>query len=98
MENIKLTANNRAFVDEVGHIVSVLTKCHMECVDSNVITGGKAQALHCDWDSAQADLRWTKVVVVLYFPAGGGYINAEGKDNCEGEQHEVSAPHPRSAS
>lgn len=76
MENIKLTDKNRAFVDEVGHVVSVLHGKRMVCWDANVLTGGRAQQLHCDW--VKSSVRWSSVIVVLFFPSGGSFVNDHG--------------------
>ena len=51
MERIELKDKNRAFVDEVGRIVSLIAGVHMFCWDANVITGGKAQQRHKDYES-----------------------------------------------
>ena len=40
--SMELTEDNRAFVDEVARIVSILVRNQVRCIDANMICGGKA--------------------------------------------------------
>ena len=75
-----LTPQNRAFVDEVARVVSMVVGKLVTCIDTNLICGGKAQARHCDWNRDAHE--WSDVFVALYFPDGGAIIDSSGDTRC----------------